>query len=298
MRRVGLVLGMVGCCVLLFGGVVAALWVHFLKQSAFYAAVLEFARSHPVITEHVGPVTAVSRIPFGFYTDSAEEKQGEGHVMFLIRGERGIGKLHAAAYRNFGHWVVETAELYAERRQILLDTVHLLMEEIDHLSEAELKERVQFAAAIQPHAPEPQYALGEYYLGRERYAPAEDAFRAAIARDGTFAPAYNELGIVLMRRDRIEEALATFQQAADHAPWDPLPLLNQAAIYRDVEAVKDLERSRQLAESARERDANDPRVYDFFADLHQAQGETEAAETARARARDLRETTRHEIQAE
>lgn len=288
MQRVWIVVGCVMTGLVGFVVLIAGFWFYALKHSAFYATCLQFARNHPQIRETIGELRASSYFPIGFYEESGEERSGEGTVSFTIRGSEGTAYLSLSAYRRFAHWVIDGAQLYRDGTAERLDTPGELIQATEHLSETELRTRMEHVLAIQPHVPEPHYLLGDYYLERRHYARAERAFREAIALDPAYGPGYNELGVALMRQERYQDALAVFRQATTIAPDDPYPYLNQATIYLEVIALRDLALSRTLLDEAATRDPDPVLWQEILADLSEAEGDPEAALAARERARQLR----------
>lgn len=289
MRRIGWVIGGVGAGLCGFVIVIAVLWFHYLKESAFYRACLEFSRHHPQLAELIGPIESTAYWPLGFYEESTEEQSGTGHVAFTLRGTKSGGYLVLSAYRHYGHWVVDGATLHRKDAVTRLDTVGELIQSVDGLTLAELAARTQHAMAIQPSLPEPHYLLGDRYLDKKEYERAEAALRLAIASDPTFAPAVNDLGVALMGQERYREALEALEEATQLDPEDAYPYVNQAMIRLEANEFRDLAQARVLLDQARARADNLPVLHDVWADLHQAEGDMEAADAERERARVLRE---------
>lgn len=288
MKRIWLVVGGVGLALAVFVGVIALLWLHYLKQSSFYQAAMEFTRSHPELTELIGEVRATSRIPVGFYFESAAEQGGEGSVAFTIEGVNGHGWLSLSATRHYTHWIIDSAKLTMRRVRHTLETVTSLVESTELLSDEALRERMALAMTIQASAPEPHYALALRYLDREEYEAAEDALRRAIRIDSTFAPAYNDLGVALMNLRDYREALDILAKAETMAPHDPLPRINQAIIHIEVDEFRDLAKARALLEAAETEDDTDPMLYEVLAELNQVEGKPEEARAAETKAKELR----------
>ena len=63
---------------------------------------------------------------------------------------------------------------------------------------------------------------------------AGQCLRLAISADSTHAPAYNNLGVLELRRGRVNEARAFFQAAASLAPYLFEPYFNHAALSHKV----------------------------------------------------------------
>lgn len=63
---------------------------------------------------------------------------------------------------------------------------------------------------------------------------AGQCLRLAISADSSHAPAYNNLGVLELRRGRVNEARAFFQAAASLAPYLFEPYFNHAALSNKV----------------------------------------------------------------
>lgn len=63
---------------------------------------------------------------------------------------------------------------------------------------------------------------------------AGQCLRLAISADSSHAPAYNNLGVLELRRGRVNEAQAFFQAAASLAPYLFEPYFNHAALSNKV----------------------------------------------------------------
>lgn len=290
MRRLWVVLGLVAGGFAVFVCAIAALWIYSLKHSPFYAACLEFARLHPALREQLGELQATSALPLGIYLESRAEQSGDGSVLFGVRGPNGRGTLILKAYRRFSHWVIDRARLKTDGETVTLATVGELIEAPAGLSDAELEERLYLAMQLQPSVPEPHFLLGERYLDRKEHVRAEESFRAAIARDGTFAPAYNDLGVALMGQRRDGDALTALRDATLMAPADPLPYVNQAIILMRSGMLHDPAAARAALTEAIARDAEIPIAHEILADWHDLKGDASAAAEERERAQALRKS--------
>jgi len=99
-----------------------------------------------------------------------------------------------------------------------------------------------------PHRLRQRHTFAESYLrlgiveaGKGRVAPAEAAYRSAIAADPRFNEGHNNLGVLLMQQSRSREALEEFEKAAAIDPDYPRTVNNLAAWY---EHEGDLTRAR------------------------------------------------------
>ncbi len=66
------------------------------------------------------------------------------------------------------------------------------------------------------------------------YEDAEAAFRLALAADVTYAPAHNNLGLVLLHHGRLYESAREFSFAAKLDRSAPEPLINLGRLYESV----------------------------------------------------------------
>lgn len=84
-------------------------------------------------------------------------------------------------------------------------------------------------------------AIGSANLALGRLGQAEQMLRRALELDPTFVPALNNLGVVLMERDKIGEARAVFQQAyaQDSGQSDSIRENLRLAIAQSENAVYD-----------------------------------------------------------
>lgn len=288
-RRIWMAIVAVGLAFVVFVLLIAVLWVHYLKDSAFYAAALGFASGHPGVHQAIGDVRGVSGIPFGYYRESEEERDGDGNIILFLRGETGRGYIVLSAYRNFAHWVVERANIHFGGGTKTLDTVDTLFAKPNDLTTEELEERFKLATVVQPAIPEPYYIRGSRYLTEEKYKEAEAAFREAISRDGTYGPAYNDMGITLMRQKRYPDAMEALSTAHDLMPDDSYPFINKAVIYMEARDLLDLKKSREMLDEAIKMDPDEPIIYDTLADLEAKEGHHDLAKEAREKAKRLRE---------
>jgi tetratricopeptide (TPR) repeat protein len=86
--------------------------------------------------------------------------------------------------------------------------------------------------ALDPGSAEARADLGELYLvGLKKPKPAEEAYRAAIARDAKYLRAYLGLAGALAAQRRIDDAVAVYRQAEALAPTDPTPPHSLARLY-------------------------------------------------------------------
>lgn len=73
--------------------------------------------------------------------------------------------------------------------------------------------------------------LGSAYVQAGQYEKAEAAFRRAISCSVPYAPAHNNLGVLLYRLGRWTEALQQYARAREVAPDDYRPILNSGVIH-------------------------------------------------------------------
>ena len=92
------------------------------------------------------------------------------------------------------------------------------------------------AAAADPDAAAPQYALGRLYDLANRPQESEASYRRVIARDPSHAKAHNNLGRVLTLQGRLDEALACYLRALELDPDQPEANQNYAAVTNDPAA--------------------------------------------------------------
>jgi Tfp pilus assembly protein PilF len=80
---------------------------------------------------------------------------------------------------------------------------------------------------------------------------AEANFRHAIEKDLYYAPAHNNLGLVLLKRERYYEAAWEFDSAAKLAPAEPEPWTNLGRLYERLgrmdQAVSEYEAALKLS---------------------------------------------------
>ena len=101
---------------------------------------------------------------------------------------------------------------------------------------------------------------------QERWEPAAEAYRKAIAVNPRHAGAYNNLGQILERERQIEAAATAYRQAVDAQPTFRLARFNLGrmliALSRPDEAVLELEKATEP------RDAEAPRYLFALATAH------------------------------
>lgn len=85
---------------------------------------------------------------------------------------------------------------------------------------------------LDPGSAEAQADLGETYLvGLKKPKAAEEAYRAAVARDPRYVRAYLGLGGALSAQNRMDDAVAAYRHAETIAPKDPTPPHLLARLY-------------------------------------------------------------------
>jgi tetratricopeptide (TPR) repeat protein len=86
--------------------------------------------------------------------------------------------------------------------------------------------------ALDPDSAEARADLAETYLvGLKKPKAAEEAYRAAIARDANYLRAHLGLAGALAAQRRIDDAVAVYRQAEALAPTDPTPPHSLARLY-------------------------------------------------------------------
>ncbi|WP_345418580.1 type IV pilus biogenesis/stability protein PilW [Halioxenophilus aromaticivorans] len=76
------------------------------------------------------------------------------------------------------------------------------------------------AKAINAEDPRINNATALLYQLEGEPARAEEEFKKALRKDSDFAAAYNNYGVFLLSKERYEEALSQFQNAADNLDYD------------------------------------------------------------------------------
>src|SRR6185436_20931976 len=113
---------------------------------------------------------------------------------------------------------------------------------------------------------EAHYDYGVLLGLQEKWAPAADAYRQAIAANPHHAEAHNNLGQILERERRLDEAAAEYRQAVDSQPVFRLARFNLGrmliALDRAGDAIVELEKLTQP------RDAEAPRYLFALATAH------------------------------
>lgn len=77
-------------------------------------------------------------------------------------------------------------------------------------------------------------AEGLEHVSREDWMEAEQSFRKALSADVYYAPAHNNLGLVLLETERYYEAAWEFDYAAKLAPRSPEPRQNLALLFEEL----------------------------------------------------------------
>lgn len=75
------------------------------------------------------------------------------------------------------------------------------------------------AVRLNPDDPKIHYALGTTQMGRGQLEEARKELSQTIKLDAKFADAYNNLGVVAMRQERWDEAIALFQKALEQLDY-------------------------------------------------------------------------------
>ena len=105
-----------------------------------------------------------------------------------------------------------------------LTQLGLIAQTTDRKSEA--RELLEKAARVEPENPSVRNGLGQLYLSETDVAAAEVEFRAAVAADPGYAPAWHNLGIVQASARRYDEAIESFRRALAENPNDAQGLYN------------------------------------------------------------------------
>lgn len=88
------------------------------------------------------------------------------------------------------------------------------------------------AARVSPRSTRIRYNLGNAFLRRGEYTPAEENYRAALAIYPEFLDARVNLGMALLQQGRPREALGLLESAVASKPRDPDLLVNLGAAHR------------------------------------------------------------------
>lgn len=111
-----------------------------------------------------------------------------------------------------------------------------------------------------PNEPYSLNNLGHLLLQRDRVDEALKLFKLALAADPTYALAYNNLGNAYLKLGQVDEALAAYQRAAECSPAYAMPHRNLALIHhvqgRNKEAVAEYREYFSLAPDAGDAEAH------------------------------------------
>ena len=110
----------------------------------------------------------------------------------------------------------------------------------------------------QPKEPRVYFTLAQGYEMEGKPALAEQQYRQALARDGSFVPAMRLLGELLHRQGRASEALPILEKARSLAPTDAGVPYSLGLVYRDLGRPAD---ALATMESAIANDADFPEAY-------------------------------------
>jgi Flp pilus assembly protein TadD len=141
-------------------------------------------------------------------------------------------------------------------------------------------QKVGLAAELLPAKPEPQYALGRYYLDDlQRRDLAETAFRQALLRDPQHSSSLYHLGWCKELEQEMEEAARYYEQSKS---W--LGYLGLARIALDSAKPAD---ALPLALTAARMKPDAPLVHALIGKIHQRNGDCKSAVPALRRAAEL-----------
>jgi tetratricopeptide (TPR) repeat protein len=88
------------------------------------------------------------------------------------------------------------------------------------------------------------------FAEHSKWEEAEEGFREALQADGTFAPAHNNLGLVLLQKGNLYEAAVQLRAATKLSPRAAEPLLNLARLYNAIgwkhAAISELKKAMEL----------------------------------------------------
>lgn len=79
------------------------------------------------------------------------------------------------------------------------------------------------------------YNNGTRLMHEGNYEEAEEQLRLAITRDAEFVDAYDHLGIVLRRTNRLEEAFEIYEKSYSLNEENLIPIINMALIYNQMQ---------------------------------------------------------------
>ncbi|MFC5475282.1 LytR C-terminal domain-containing protein [Paraherbaspirillum soli] len=124
------------------------------------------------------------------------------------------------------------------------------------------------------------YQLGLYYQGQNRLEPAADAYRKALALQGSYIEAHNALGTTYSLQGKFDQAIAEFQLILQTKP-------QLAHIYNNLGYTYYLQQHFGEAIAAYEKaialDQSNPRTYNNLGAAYAKLGETEKSRLAIAR---------------
>ncbi len=86
---------------------------------------------------------------------------------------------------------------------------------------------------VQSRGPLFSECLGVLYFQNDRFAEAEEAFRAAVKHKADYARAWDNLGSTLSAQGKVEEAIEACKQAIHYRPGYPEAYFKLSAIYLD-----------------------------------------------------------------
>lgn len=119
-------------------------------------------------------------------------------------------------------------------------------------------------ARLAPKDPAAPAALGVLYLEQNRYDRAAEAFRQSLERDGRYGVAHFGLGMAYRRQGQWQEAVASFQAAAQSFPQSAMvrEQLADALVGagRSMDAQAAREAAQRLRQAATEQQLKDKRA--------------------------------------
>lgn len=175
--------------------------------------------------------------------------------------------------------VLACAPTSPERKKEATARMQMGMTHLEQRNLPQAMREITMAAELDPENPEIDLALGLAYQARGDLRKSEEHFRAAIRKKPGYPEAHNNLGIVLSRQGRGEEAIREFETAASDVLY-PTP---EGAYYNMGEEFRRQGNPKKAEEMYRRAITMNDRYVDAYLRLAMLQGDRgqweEAAKT-------------------